>query len=82
MANFEFASENATSRGSEEKGRQIVRCSGQSQNKAAARDATAVSTGRSERRFCNFAGCQQLVEGAPVSGMPLCAKRSLALLAG
>ena len=39
--------------------------------KAAARDATGVSTVRGGRRFCAFAGCQQLAEGAPVSGMPL-----------
>jgi len=43
--------------------------------KAAARDATAVSIGRGGRRFCNFVGRQQLVEGAPVSRMPLCAMR-------
>ena len=38
--------------------------------KAAARDATGVSTVRSGRRFCNFAGRQQLAPRAPVSGMP------------
>jgi len=38
--------------------------------KAAARDATGVSIVRSRRRFCSSAGCQQLVEWAPVSGMP------------
>jgi hypothetical protein len=41
------------------------------QNKAAARDATDVSTVRGGRRVCNCAGRQELVEGAPVSGMPL-----------
>jgi len=40
---------------------------------AAARDATGVSTVRSRRRLSyNFAGRQQLVEWAPMSGMPLC----------
>jgi hypothetical protein len=39
--------------------------------KAAARDATGVSTVHGGRRFCNFAGRQQLFEGAPVSGMPI-----------
>jgi hypothetical protein len=39
-------------------------------NKAAARDATGVSIARGGRRFCNFAGRQQLAYGAPVSGMP------------
>ncbi len=43
--------------------------------KAAARDAIGVSIIRSGRRFCNFAGCQQLVEWAPVSGMPICGRR-------
>ncbi len=38
--------------------------------KAAARDATAVSTVCDRRMFCNFAGRQQLVEWAPVSRMP------------
>ena len=41
------------------------------QNKAAARDATAVSIVRSGRKFCNFVGHQQLAEWAPVSRMPL-----------
>jgi hypothetical protein len=40
--------------------------------KAAARDATGVSTVRGGRRFCNFVGCQQPVERAPVSRMPIC----------
>ncbi len=48
------------------------RVGGRPQNKAAARDATGVSIVRIERRFCNFAGCQQLAHGAPVSGMPFC----------
>jgi hypothetical protein len=43
--------------------------------KAAARDATSVSTVRSGRRFFDFAERQQLAEGAPVSGMPLCDRR-------
>ena len=43
--------------------------------KAAARGATSVSTVRSGRRFCNFAECRQLVEWAPVSGMPICGRR-------
>ena len=42
----------------------------EAQNKAAARDATGVSTVSSGRRFCNFVGHQQLAYGAPVSGMP------------
>jgi hypothetical protein len=42
------------------------------QNKAAARDATAVSIVRDGRRFCNSAGRQQLAEWAPVSRMPIC----------
>ena len=33
--------------------------------KAAARDAIGVSTVRSGRRFCSFAGCQQLVKWGP-----------------
>jgi hypothetical protein len=45
------------------------------QNKAAARDATGVSTVRSGRRFCSFTGRQKLVEGPPVSGMPFCGRR-------
>jgi len=45
-------------------------------NKAAARDATGVSTVRGGRMFCSFAGSQQLVEGAPVSGMPFCGGRA------
>ena len=45
---------------------------GTPRNQAAARDATAVSTVRGGRRFCNFAGSQQLVEGAPVSRKTLC----------
>ena len=40
--------------------------------KAAARDATGVSTVRGGRRSCDFAVRQQLVEGAPVSRMPFC----------
>jgi hypothetical protein len=43
--------------------------------KAAARDANVVSTVCSGRRFCRFAGCQQLAEWAPVNGMPLCGRR-------
>jgi hypothetical protein len=46
------------------------------QNKAAARDATGVSTVRGGRRFCNFVGHQQLAYGAPVSGMPFCGRRT------
>ncbi len=40
--------------------------------KAASRDASVVSIVRGGRMFCNFAGRQQLVEGAPVSRMPFC----------
>ncbi len=40
--------------------------------KAAARDATAVSIVRDRRRFSNFDGRQQLVEGAPVSRESFC----------
>jgi hypothetical protein len=38
------------------------------------RDATGVSIVRGGRRFCNFAGRQQLAEGAPVSGLPICGR--------
>ncbi len=43
--------------------------------KAAARDAIAVSIGRGGRTFCNFVGRQQLVEGAPVSRVPMCGRK-------
>ncbi len=46
------------------------------QNKAAAGDANAVSTGRGGRRFYIFAGRQQLAEGAPLSRKPFCVLRS------
>jgi len=50
----------------------ITRRHEEPQNKAAARDATIVSIVRSGRTFCNFAGRQQLAQGAPVSRMPFC----------
>ncbi len=46
------------------------------QNKAAARVAAAVSIVRGGRISCNFAGRQQLAEGAPVSSMPFCGLRN------
>ncbi len=56
----------------------VGRIGEEAQNKAAARDATAVSTVHGRRRSCNFVGRQKLVEGAPVSRMPICGRRARA----
>jgi len=46
------------------------------------RDAAAVSVVRSGRKVDSFADRQQLAQGAPLMRKTLCAKRSLAFLAG
>jgi hypothetical protein len=56
-------------------GQQEARAGRSRRTKRMQRDATGVSPVRSRRRFCNFAGRQQLAEGAPVSRMPLCGQR-------
>ena len=38
------------------------------------RDGTGVSIVRNGRRYCDFAGCQQLAYGPPVSSMPYAAR--------